>query len=137
MAAAPTNNGGPAACPNDGRMLRAEIEENVLKILREELLAPEAVALAVAEVRRLLRDARKGAPPPQAAAPAIAAKDRELEQLRAFLRAGTLSPTLAQAAMSKAEDERAHLLAAGEQTQTRAADRVARLMPDLQSDSAR
>ena len=33
--------------------------------------------------------------------------------------------------MSKAEDERAHLLAAGEQTQTRAADRVVRMIPDL------
>ena len=124
-------NGGPAACSNDGRMLRVEIEENVLKIIREELLAPEAVALAVAEVRRILRDARKVAPPPQAAAPAIAAKDRELEQLRALLRAGTLSPTVAQAAISKAEDERAHLLAAGEHMQTRTADRVVRMMPDL------
>jgi hypothetical protein len=107
-------------------MLGAEIEENVLKIIREELLAPEAVALAVAEVRRILRDARKVAPPPQAAAPALAAKDRELEQLRGLLRGGTLSPTVTQAAISKAEEERARLIAASEQTQTRTADRVVR-----------
>jgi hypothetical protein len=77
------------------------------------------------------------APPPQAVAPAIAGKDRELEQLRGLLRAGTLSPTVAQVAISKAEDERAQLIAAGEQTQTRTTNRVVRMMPDLAKRFAR
>ena len=64
----------------------------------------------------------------------LAAKDREIEGLRGgLMRSGVLSPTVAQAALARATEERAALIASREQKDSRSADRVLHLVPDVAS----
>jgi len=87
----------------------------------------------VSEVRRGLREARKVKPATPVTDQGLAAKDREIEGLRGLMRSGVLSPTVAQAALARATEERAALIASREQKDSRSADRVLHLIPDVAS----
>jgi hypothetical protein len=70
------------------------------------MLSPEAVALLEKRIRECLRSADRSprqTPKPQAAQ--VERKRAEIEQLRSLMKAGTLSPAVAQAAIEKAEEE--------------------------------
>jgi hypothetical protein len=62
---------------------------------------------------------------------ALASKDREIEELRGLMRSGVRSPAVAQAALARATEERAALLARREQKDSRSADRVLRPISDV------
>ena len=126
-------NGGPAACPNSAAVPAAKLEHDVADAIRAELLSPEAVEFVVSEVRRGLREARKVKPAAPVTDQALAAKDREIEELRGLMRSGVLSPAVAQAALTRATEERAALIAGREQKDSRSVDRVLRLIPDVAS----
>ncbi len=81
-------NGGPAACPNSAVVPAAKLEHDVVEAIRAELLSPEAVEFVVSEVRRGLREARKVKPTAPVTDQALAAKDREIEDLRGLMRSG-------------------------------------------------
>jgi site-specific DNA recombinase len=130
LACTTRKNGGPDACSNDAKIRRDELEQRVVALIRDELLCDEAVTLAASEFRRVLREARKAAPSVRVTDQAVAAKDREIEELRGLMRTGVLSPTVAQAAIVRADQERSALLAAREQKDTRSADRVVHMVPD-------
>ena len=86
----------------------------------------------MSEVRRGLREARKVKPATPVTDQGLAAKDREIEGLRGgLMRSGVLSPTVAQAALARATEERAALIASREQKDSRSADRVLHLVPDV------
>ncbi|MBP6106744.1 MAG: recombinase family protein [Steroidobacteraceae bacterium] len=124
-------NGGPAACSNDAKIRRDELEQRIPDMIRDDLLSGEAVALATKEIGRVLREARKATPSAPVTDQAVAAKDREVEELRNLMRGGVLSPTVGQAALNRATQERSDLISAREQKDTRSTDRVVRLIPDL------
>ena len=71
-------------------------------MIRDDLLSGEAVALATKEIGRVLREARKATPSAPVTDQAVAAKDREVEELRNLMRGGVLSPTVGQAALNRA-----------------------------------
>jgi DNA invertase Pin-like site-specific DNA recombinase len=99
-------DGGEAACTNGIRVPILLAESRLLKELVEELLTPEAIALLE---RRIDMLARQPVSAPQGAAvkpsKQVAEKMTEIKQLRKFMKAGTLSQTVALAALEKAEDE--------------------------------
>jgi site-specific DNA recombinase len=124
-------NGGPSACPNSATILCNRLERDVLDVIRSELLTVEAVEFVVCEVRRGLREARRNAPRAPVTDQTLATKDREIDDLRGLMRSGVLSPTVAQAALNRATQDRVDLVAALKQKDTRSTDRVLRLIPDI------
>jgi hypothetical protein len=70
------------------------------------MLSPEGVALLERMVRENLSKAsRAPKPAPKSQAAQVAKKQAEIGQLRALMKAGTLSQAVAQAAIEKAEEE--------------------------------
>jgi site-specific DNA recombinase len=120
--------GGPAACSNAVRLTRKGIEAELLRVVRDELLSPEAVQLAVDTVRAELKQ-QKASTPKAPTSAALAAKDREIEQLRAMLKSGTLSPVVAQAAIAAAESERGTMTAAQQGKSDKSAAKVIEMLP--------
>jgi site-specific DNA recombinase len=99
-------DGGDAACTNDVRVRIDKAEARLLDKLVEEMLSPEGVALLERRIREHLSKASRAAraaPKPQAAQ--VAKKQAEIDQLRALMKAGTLSQAVAQAAIEKADEE--------------------------------
>src|SRR5262249_45631869 len=99
-------DGGEAACSKALRVPGAIAEARLLDELVKELLSPAAIALLEKRIREHLRNASRAPRPaakPQEAQ--VAKKQAEIEQLRALMKAGTLSQAVAQAAISKAEEE--------------------------------
>ena len=99
-------DGGDAACDNAVRVPIDKVEEKLLDKLVEEMLSPEGVALLERMIRENVRKAsHTPKPAPKSQATNVAKKQAEIEQLRALMKAGTLSQAVAQAAIEKAEEE--------------------------------
>ena len=99
------SRGGPIRTRLLGQFLDAE-EQKLLDELATEMLSPEGVALLKQRLNEHIRKAArvpKAAPKPQAAQ--IAKKSAEIEQVRALMKAGTLSQAVAQAAIAHAQEE--------------------------------
>lgn len=99
-------DGGHAACSNGIRVSRDLAERKLLDELVCEVLSPEGVALLKQRINDHVRKASrapKAVPKPQATQ--VAKKAAEIAQLRALMKAGTLSQAVAQAAIEKAEEE--------------------------------
>ena len=99
-------DGGESACSNGIRVKETIAELRLLEELACEVLSPEGVALLKTRLSDRFRKASrapKATPKPQAAQ--IAKKTAEIEQVRALMKAGTLSHAVAQAAIAQAEEE--------------------------------
>jgi site-specific DNA recombinase len=99
-------DGGEAGCANGVRVPIALAESKLLDRLVEEMLSPEGVALLERRIREHARNASRAprvAPKPQAAQ--VAKRRAEIDQLRALMKAGTLSQAVAQSAIETAEGE--------------------------------
>jgi hypothetical protein len=99
-------DGGDAACANGVGVRIDKVEDKLLGTLVQEMLSPEGLSLPERSVREHLGEASRGPKPaskPQAAQ--VAKKQAEIEQLRALMKAGTLSQAVAQAGIEKAEEE--------------------------------
>ncbi len=122
--------GGPAACSNSIRLKRKELQDEVLRIVREVMLSPESVKYAE-EVYRAGISRSKASSPKAPSGAALASKEREIEQLKGMLRAGTLSPTVAQAAIAAAESERVSLTSAQRGKSDRQESKVSVMLPRM------
>jgi site-specific DNA recombinase len=99
-------DGGEAGCTNGVRVRIDLVETKLLDRLVEEVLSPEGVALLERRIRERVRSATnplRETPRPQAAQ--VAKKRAEIDQLRALMKAGTLSQAVAHAAIETAEGE--------------------------------
>ena len=126
-------NGGRAACGSDFKLHAATAERLLLEYIENGLLSPEAIALAVTEYRDEAKRLRKERPKRKAPAEvshAVGRKDQEIEQLKAMIRAGTMSAATLQPAIEAAEAERARLLTQAEKVDDQEVEKVARLLPD-------
>ena len=121
-------NGGRSACTNAVRLNRAGVEQELIAHVREELLSPEAIELAIATYTQALEHGRRGR---RRATPAndgrIVKLDAEIDQLKTLVRAGTLSQGVAAAAIERAEEERRELKLAGDSQDRRTAETVIEL----------
>ena len=100
---------GPTVCPNGATVLRQLLERRLLSLLREELLAPEALVELQAEVRRLLTEHHQAARSGQRAAEQRQRElDAEIGRLVDAVATVGISPALQQR-LAAAEAERAAL----------------------------
>jgi hypothetical protein len=79
---------------SDFKLNAVDAERVLLDYLRNDLLSPEIVELAVAEYRakaKKLRRARPRAKPPTEVAQSVARIDHEIEQLKQMICAGTMT----------------------------------------------
>jgi predicted transcriptional regulator len=100
-------NGGDSACPNRKRVSRARIEEQIVRLLREDVLAPATVDSVLRKTRQLLTAKRDGqSATHKAQAERRASAEAKVAALVEAIASGGLrgSPALA-AALQKAEAE--------------------------------
>ncbi len=105
----------------------------LLDYIETDLLSSEAIELAVAEYRdeaKKLRRKRQTPKPPAEIAVSVARIDREIEQLKQMIRAGTMTAATLRPAIDAAETERARLLAQTEKTVDLDIEKIARLLPN-------
>lgn len=103
-------DGGRAACSNDIRVPIELAERKLIGSITDEVLSADGVAYVERKVRELARArAQEPAPLPKSQAALLANKSTEIEQLRALMKAGTLSQAVAQVAIDKAEEELTNL----------------------------
>jgi DNA invertase Pin-like site-specific DNA recombinase len=96
---------GPAACPGGGAFLRTDVDQALLSVVREDLMAPEVLSTVVATVRAAVRaaDADRRAKT-QAAPGRRAALQAEIERLVDAIADIGMSPALrARLAATEAE----------------------------------
>jgi hypothetical protein len=99
-------DGGDAACSNGIRVPGETAERKLLDEVAREMLSPEGVAFLERRVREHVRKAGRAPKAPTKPQEAqLARKRAEIDQLRALMKAGTLSQAVAQAAIEKAEEE--------------------------------
>lgn len=99
-------DGGEAGCANGVRVRIDLAETKLLDRLVEEMLSPEGVTLLERRIREHARRAsRAPRAVPKSEAAQVAKKRAEIEQLRALMKAGTLSQAVAQSAIDTAERE--------------------------------
>ena len=123
-------NGGVHAYSNGIHVARETAERHILAETVEQLLSPEAVALAGKEMQRLYRESQAlPAPTPQKHAAQLARLDRQIEELERLKREGVLSGGVADAAIEKVRADHASLLAAVDTKQSKDVDRVVRMLP--------
>lgn len=123
-------DGGPAACTNSVRVPWQLAEKKLLDTLAQEMLSPEGVALLERRVREHMKaQARVPKAPPKTQAAQVAKKAAEIEQLRALMKAGTLSQAVAHAAIEKAEQELHALERATPKKEEQETVRVIRMLP--------
>jgi len=134
------------ACSNDLRVSKTLVESKLLASIREDLVRPEVIAEIEKRVTKALAARRKPqptakklkklqaqvakpkhAPKPQAAQ--NAKKDVEIIELRALMKAGTLSEPVAQAAIEKAEEERRALERVEPEREEKQTARIIRMLP--------
>ena len=118
-------------CDNDVRVKIEVAERHLLEVIRQEILSPEGIAKA----EKLYRDqvklaAKKEHQRPATGQPAarLARKQTEIAQLRALMKAGTLSEAVAQVAINQAEGELS-TLQAPPKVDERETARVVRMLP--------
>jgi site-specific DNA recombinase len=95
--------GGLSACSNEIKVQRENAEAAIVNYLAEELLSPEAVDIAKREYREAIL-AELGAREKSVATPDVLRVEEA--KLREMLKAGTLSPDVAQAALDALADKR-------------------------------
>ncbi|HRP27457.1 MAG TPA: recombinase family protein [Burkholderiaceae bacterium] len=101
---------GPAVCPSGATVKRDALERRLLGVLRDELLAPAALAELQAEVRRLLAQHGKAARTERSTAKArLQALEGEIARVVDAIAAVGISPAL-QARLAAAERERDELV---------------------------
>jgi site-specific DNA recombinase len=123
-------DGGQAACSNGLRVPIELAEHRLLDETAAEMLSDEGITFLEREVRRHTREQSskpRVASKPQAEQ--IARKTAEIEQVRALMKSGTLSQTVALAAIEKAEQERTSLEQAQPEQDEKRAARVIRMLP--------
>jgi len=122
--------GGLSACTNALRLPIALAERKLLGEVVADILSPQGIALLERKVREYSRAQALGPKPaPQPQAPLIAKKMAEMDQLRALMKAGTLSQAVAQAALATAEQELSALDRAEPAKAERDMGRVVRMLP--------
>jgi len=128
-------NGGNHACSNGIHVARERAEQHILAETVEQLLSPEAVALAAKEMQRLYRE-RQGRPAvaPRKHAAQLARLDRQIEELARLEREGVLTGAVAAAASEKARADRAALFAASDKGEAREGERVVRMLPQAAAE---
>lgn len=122
--------GGEAACSNGVRIPIALAEQKLLGKLMAEMLSPEGLAIVERRLREHLCEpgqSRKEVPKAQAAQ--IAQQDAEMAQLRALMKAGTLSSAAAQAAITTLELEREQLSRLAPDDREKQTARILRMLP--------
>lgn len=124
-------DGGEAACSNGLRVPGAIAEARLLDKLAEKLLSPPAVAFLEKRIREHVLNASRAPRPTSKPQDAQVAKKRaEIEQLRALMKAGTLSQAVAQAAITKAEEEIGAIERVQPDQEEKQTARVIRMLPN-------
>ena len=96
--------GGLSACSNKVRVKRARAEAAIVDYIAEELLSPEAVDIAKRAYQEAIR--KELGTREHAKVKGAGTLHAEEAQLREMLRAGTLSPDVARAALDAVEERR-------------------------------
>lgn len=96
--------GGISACSNEIRVHRESAEAAIVNYLADELLSSEAIELAKREYRKAILEELHSQEHDQTARPD--ALEAEEAKLRQMLKAGTLSPDVAQAALDALANKR-------------------------------
>jgi hypothetical protein len=127
------SNGGHAACGNNFKLHAADAEALLLKQIETSVLSPEAVEAALTayrlELKRLRREQAGRGNEREASNTASARKDRELEQLRQMIRAGSIDGATLQPVIEAAERERERLVQQWDAREDSAVTTVVRLAP--------
>ena len=123
-------NGAEHACSNGIHVALDLVEDRILTRTVEQLLSPEAVALAQKEMRRIARERQAGATPaPKKHNAQVARLDRQVEELERLLKDGVLSEAVAASAIDTARAERTALLSAADGSASKAIERVVTMLP--------
>ena len=123
-------NGGEHACSNQLHVARRLTEEKLLEGIKHKLYTPEALDRMRRRFVEMQAERKKAKRPDlEAARRELAQVEREITGMVAAVKAGTFSPAL-KAELEKAERERERLMAALK-VDTRAADKVVQLVPNL------
>ncbi len=126
-------NGGFGACTNNLRVRRETAERLLLEEIKVELLSDDAVAQAQKamqdELRRLQSAKRPPKEAPAVASGKVAKLDAQIDQLRALMQTGTLSPAAGQAALDVLERDRAELIDTARRREAKANGNVVRMLP--------
>jgi DNA invertase Pin-like site-specific DNA recombinase len=93
---------GAAGCSNSRLVAREVAERLILADVRDQVLSPEAVALAVRVMREEAKAASQPGPDPE-----VEAVDRDIEAVERLRREGVLSPRAAAAALEPLRAQRA------------------------------
>ena len=100
---------GAAVCDNRNRVSRKLVEIRLLDAIKTQLFKPEAVALFIAETKRLVREAARGRKPAlEEAAKQLATVERQVENLLDAIKAGIITASTKDA-LVQAERDRARL----------------------------
>jgi hypothetical protein len=123
-------NGGQHACSNNLRVPRKLVEDKLLEGIRKKLFDAEAIERLRKRIVEMQAERQNAHRPDQARArQELAQVEKEIANLITAVKAGTFSPTL-KTALEKAEAEHERLLGLLK-VDTRAADKVVQLIPDL------
>ncbi len=114
--------GGPSACGMKLRVRQVVAETKILAEVEKDLLAPEAVDLAVSEMQRAWNQDAEA--PACDASPELARLDRERDELERLVQAGILSGSTAAPALERVESQRRSLQAAARVERSRPASAV-------------
>ena len=118
------------SCGNGIRLPMKWAESKLLGALRDELLSPAGVALLERRIREHLTEAGQGDAMSKVAEPEAVSRNRaEIEQLRGLMKAGSLSETVALAAIEKAEEEIQSLRQAQPEATEKDVARLIRMLP--------
>jgi hypothetical protein len=124
-------NGGMAACTNGIQVRRETAERLLLAEVTAELLSEEAVTIAQKEMRcelkRLQSPKRKTVEIPGNRK--VLKLEAEIEQIRALMKAGTLSSLAANAAIASLEQQRSELIDSVSRRERGSGGSVVRLLP--------
>ena len=110
-----------------------DAEQLLLQQIESELLSPEAVEAAIVAYKdeaKQLRRQRRTEQPRGAVTAAVARKQKEIEQLRQMVRAGTIDATTLQPAIDAAERERERLVAQGQARDDSNVAAIVRMLPE-------
>ena len=126
-------NGGKSGCENGFKLHAMDAEQLLLQQIESELLSPQAVEAAIVAYKdeaKQLRRQRRTEQPRGAITAAVARKQKEIEQLRQMVRAGTIDATTLQPAIDAAERERERLVAQGQARDDSNVAAIVRMLPE-------
>ena len=127
-------NGGHAACSNQIRLPKRKAERNLLGVLKQELLTPEACDIFTVEVKKQLTNyAAKVHANTKHLQSAVDAAQRDIDNIMAAIKAGIVTPTTREA-LEAAEAQRAKAetrLQAALELDHRAIERMTDMLPNV------